>query len=84
MAKRKYKKVCRISDDKFLRYALRRSFISGVGSTIAVSGTSRLPRRLSPSRDYVSIKSDWCNVGGYLDRAVVAFEAQTSDCKFYE
>ncbi len=71
----------RTSSGNPLRSIMRRSFISGVGSVIAVSGTSYLPRQLPPSRDYILLKKDWRNVGNYINKSAANFKEQLSEYK---
>jgi len=58
-----------------LHFLMRRSFISGVGSIIAVSGAPCFPRQTSPHRDCIALKNDWQNVGRYLSAAIDKFES---------
>lgn len=82
MAKNNNKPMRRISSsDNPLRSIMRRSFISGVGSVIAVSGASYLPRQSSPSRDYILLAKDWRNVGGYIGKATIKFNSLPAEYK---
>ena len=71
MAEKKSKSKLEPPADYTLKAIMRHSFNYGVGSVIAVPGTSCLPKRISSSRDYTALRSDWNNVGKYINNAVV-------------